>query len=285
MSGSRESPKTVLITGSTDGLGREVARRLAGDGATVLVHGRRRERADETVAEIHEATGNDRVDPYLADLASLAEVRRLAEEVEAAHDRLDVLINNAGIGPGTRDEGRVVSEDGYELRFAVNHLSHLLLTRLLLLLLQRSAPSRIVNVASGAQSPIDFNDVMLERSYDGWQAYSQSKLAQVMFSFELAERLRAEGETGVTVNALHPASLMPTKMVFEAFGTTADTIEQGAEATLRLAVSPDLGGVSGRYFEGLREGRAHRQAYDPGARRRLWYLSERLCGLGDGEVP
>jgi NAD(P)-dependent dehydrogenase (short-subunit alcohol dehydrogenase family) len=143
-------------------------------------------------------------------------------------------------------------------------------------LLRRSAPARIVNVASAGQSPIDFDDVMLERGYEGMRAYGQSKLAQVMFTFELAERL---DPAEVTVNALHPASLMNTKMVLESFGSAWTTVEEGAEATLRLATSPDVDGVTGRYFDGLREGRVSSQAYDPEARRRLWELSEELVGI------
>jgi NAD(P)-dependent dehydrogenase (short-subunit alcohol dehydrogenase family) len=169
--------------------------------------------------------------------------------------------------------------DGYELRFAVNYLAPFLLTNLLLPVLRRSAPARIVNVASVGQAPVDFDDVMLERSYDGWRAYRQSKLAEIMFTFELAERLHAEGEQGVTINALHPATFMNTKMVIESVGKPMSTIEDGVEATLHLATSPDLDGVSGRYFDRLHEARAHDQAYDIPACRRLWTLSERLVDL------
>ena len=265
--------QTILVTGATDGLGRALARELAARGATVLVHGRSQERLDDTLREIREAAGNDRLRPYRADLASLAQVRRLGREV-GAEQRLDVLVNNAGIaGVGDRQE----SADGYELRFAVNYLAPFLLTRLLLPLLRRSAPARIVNVASVGQVPIDFDDVMLERGWEGLRAYRQSKLAQIMFTFELAERLRAAGETGVTVNALHPATLMDTKMALESFGYAMSTVEEGVAATLRLAVAPEVDGVTGRYFDGVRESRANAQAYDPEACRRLWRLSEQLA--------
>jgi NAD(P)-dependent dehydrogenase (short-subunit alcohol dehydrogenase family) len=268
--------QTILVTGSTSGLGRRVAQELATGGATVLVHGRNRERAETAAQEIREGTGNDRLHFYVADFSSLAQVRRLAEEIERQHERLDVLVNNAGIiGTSEREE----SEDGYELSFAVNYLAHFLLTTLLLPLLRASTPARVVNVASGAQTAIDFEDVMLERRYDPMRAYSQSKLAQVMFTFELAERLTANGESGVTVNALHPASLMDTKMVRQTFGRAMASVEEGAEATLRLIRDPELEGVTGRYFEELREARAHPQAYDPEARRRLWTLSEELTGV------
>ncbi|HET6885041.1 MAG TPA: SDR family oxidoreductase [Rubrobacteraceae bacterium] len=262
----------ILVTGATDGLGRRVAFELAGRGATMLLHGRSRERLEATIEEVRRDTGSEKVGFYLADLSSLGEVRALAEEVLAEQDRLDVLINNAGVIAGERGE----SEDGYELTFAVNYLAHFLLTRLLLPLLRDSAPARIINVASAGQSPVDFDDVMLEYRYDPMRAYTRSKLAQVMFTFELAQRLR---DSGVTVNALHPASLMETKMVLETFGRSMSTVEEGAEATVRLAASPELEGITSRYFEGTREARANSQAYDEKARKRLWALSEDLCGL------
>ncbi|CAA9487727.1 MAG: Retinol dehydrogenase 14 [uncultured Rubrobacteraceae bacterium] len=265
------SEATILVTGATDGLGRRVARELAGKGATVLLHGRSPGRLGATLEELRGETGGEKLGSYVADLSSLGEVRGMAERILSEHDRLDVLVNNAGIISRERE----VSGDGFELTFAVNHLSHFLLTGLLLPLLRGSAPSRVVNVASAAQSQIDFDDPMLERGYDAMRAYSQSKLAQVVFTFELAERLSG---TGVAVNALHPASLMDTKMVHETFGYTMSTVEEGAEAVVRLAASPEVEGVTGRYFDGTREARANRRAYDEGARRRLWAFSEELCG-------
>jgi NAD(P)-dependent dehydrogenase (short-subunit alcohol dehydrogenase family) len=262
---------TILVTGATDGLGRRVARELAAKGVTVLLHGRNPERLEATLEELRSQVGSEKANLYLADLSSLAAVRDLADRILSEHDRLDVLVNNAGIIARERRE----SEDGYELTFAVNYLSHFLLTRLLLPLLKDSAPARIVNVASAGQSPVDFSNLMLKRGYDAMKAYSQSKLAQVMFTFELAEHLR---DTGVTVNALHPASLMDTKMVQSTFGYTMSTVEEGTEAVVRLAISPEIEGVTGRYFDGTREARANRQAYDPRVRNRLWVLSEELCG-------
>ena len=267
----------ILVTGSTDGLGKLTARDLAAAGATVLLHGRDPERGDAAVRELREETDNDRLHYYVADFASLEEVRRLADEITADHERLDVLVNNAGIGAGRRGEtSRDSSRDGYELRFAVNYLAPFLLTRLLLPLVRRSAPSRILNVASAGQSPISFDDVMLERGYDGMRAYAQSKLALVMFTFDLAGEL--EG-TGVIANSLHPASLMDTKMVFETFGSASSSVREGTDATVRLAISPELEGITGRYFDGQREARANEQAYDPEARTRLRRLSEELTGL------
>lgn len=262
----------VLVTGSTDGLGKRVAHDLAQKGATVLLHGRDPERGEAVAREIREATGNDELRYYLADFSSLEQTRRLAEEIRADHDRLDVLINNAGVFAGER----TASEDGYELTLAVNYLAPFLLTHLLVPLLRASAPARIVNVASGAQSPIDFDDPMLERRYDGMRAYAQSKLALVMFTLDLAEELDG---TGVSANCLHPATLMDTKMVFEAFGRASSDVQEGADATVYLAASPELEGVTGKYFDGRREARAEKQAYDPEARDRLRRLSEELTGL------
>jgi NAD(P)-dependent dehydrogenase (short-subunit alcohol dehydrogenase family) len=270
--------QTILVTGATDGLGRALARELAARGATVLLHGRSEQRLEDTRRELAEATGSDRLRSYLADFASLEQVRRLAREVAGDQERLDALVNNAGIaGGGPRQE----SADGIELRFAVNYLAPFLLTELLLPLLRRSVPSRIVNVASVGQVPIDFDDVMLERGYEPLRAYRQSKLAQVMYTFELARRLRAAGDTGVTVNALHPATLMNTKMALDSFGYAMSTVQDGVEATLRLVADPELEGVSGRYFDRLDEDRANPQAYDADARARLWELSADLVHLGE----
>jgi len=262
---------TILVTGATDGLGRRVARELAAKGSTVLLHGRSPERLEDTLEELRGQMSTEKVGSYVADLSSLAAVRDLADRILSEYDRLDVLINNAGIIARERKE----SEDGYELTFAVNYLSHFLLTSLLLPLLKDSAPARVVNVASAGQSPIDFDDPMLKRGYDAMRAYSTSKLAQIMFTFELAER---HSDTGVSVNALHPASLMDTKMVQASFGYTMSTVEEGSEAVVRLAVSQEVEGVTGRYFDGRREARADGQAYDKEARQKLWELSEELCG-------
>lgn len=262
--------QTILVTGATDGLGREVARELAQRGARVLLHGRDASKAERVRAALADETASDRIDVLLADLSSLAQVRGLAEEVLSTTDSLHALVNNAGVGGAPRR----LTEDGVELHLAVNHLAHFLLTSQLLPLLERSAPARIVNVSSIGQAPIDFDDPMIERGYDPMRAYAQSKLAQISFTFELAERLG--GSSGVTVNALHPATLMDTKMVREYFGRVRSSVEEGTEATLRLVIDPELDGVTGRYFDGLRESSAQPQAYDAAARRRLWQLSERL---------
>jgi NAD(P)-dependent dehydrogenase (short-subunit alcohol dehydrogenase family) len=269
--------QVILVTGATDGLGRGVAERLAAGGATVLLHGRDDARGEATIADIRDATGNERLRWYRADLASLADVRALAERVTADEPRLDALVNNAGIGttlPG--DGARQVSADGYELRFQVNYLAHYLLTRLLLPVLERSAPARIVNVSSAGQAPIDFDDVMLERQYEGYLAYCRSKLAQIMFAVDLADEL---ADRGVTANALHPGTFMPTKIVTHAGVDPLTPLEQGVDATVGLAIDPALDGVTGRYFDGRRESRPNPQAGDAAARRRLRDLSDRLAGL------
>ncbi len=271
--------QTILITGSTDGLGKQTALALARQGATVLLHGRDRQRLETTRQEIEDATGNTHLETYLADFTALAEVRSLAETLQTQHPHLDMLINNAGIGGGKGSQARrEVSRDGYELRFAVNYLAPFLLTYLLLPCLRHTPPARIINVSSVGQSPLDFGDLMLERHYDPLQAYRQSKLAQVMFTFDLATML--EGEQ-ITVNCLHPASLMNTKMVYESFGYTLSTVEDGVNALMYLATSPALDNVSGKYFDQQREARAHPQAYDLTARERLRQLSEQLVGLHD----
>jgi NAD(P)-dependent dehydrogenase (short-subunit alcohol dehydrogenase family) len=267
--------KTVLITGSTDGVGRHVAGKLAAEGANVLIHGRDEARA-KTLADEIRREGHGEATFYPADLSSLADTRKLAETVIAEHKRLDVFISNAGIGSMSPKAERQLSADGHELRFAVNYLSGFLLARLLLPLLKASAPSRIVNVASLGQHPLDFDDVMLTRGYTGTRAYAQSKLAQIMFTIDLAQELAG---SGVTVNALHPATYMNTTMVREGGITPISTVEQGGEAILHLADGDDTAGKSGLFFNGMQPLKANAQAYDGTARQRLRALSRKLTGL------
>jgi NAD(P)-dependent dehydrogenase (short-subunit alcohol dehydrogenase family) len=263
--------RVILVTGSTDGLGREVARRLAAGGAHVIVHGRNRERGTALVEEIERA-GHGSATFHAADLADLAEVRRLGDTILREYDRLDILINNAGIWI-PRGTERTLSADGHEMHFAVNYLSGFLLTQMLLPLLERSAPARIINVASIAQTPIDFSNVMLEQGYSGSRAYGQSKLAQILFTVELANELR---DRNISVNALHPATLMNTSMVEEAGARPRSTVGEGADAVMQLVTMEEPG--TGRYFNGLEESRANAQAYDAEARSRLMALSRELTG-------
>jgi NAD(P)-dependent dehydrogenase (short-subunit alcohol dehydrogenase family) len=267
--------KTVLITGSTDGVGRYVATQLASAGADVLIHGRDKARAKTLADEIKRAGGGE---PkfYQADLSSVADTRKLAEAVLADHRRLDVFISNAGIGSQNGGPGRQTSADGHELRFAVNYLSGFLLAHLLLPLLKASAPARIVNVASLGQHPIDFDDVMITKGYSGSRAYAQSKLSQIMFTIDLADELKG---SGVTVNSLHPATYMNTTMVRAGGITPISTVEQGGEAILHLVTGDDVADKSGLFFNGLNEAKANPQAYDAAARQRLRTLSRELTGL------
>ncbi|MEQ9043216.1 MAG: SDR family NAD(P)-dependent oxidoreductase [Sneathiellaceae bacterium] len=273
--------RTALVTGATDGVGRPLALALARAGADVLVHGRDRARAEALLLEIAAAGG--RAAFYPADLGELAQVRRLADLVARDHDRLDILVSNAGIGRGAPGTGREISADGHELRFAVNYLAGFLLTRLLLPLLRAGAASgpgmsRIVNTASLAQERLDFDDVMLTRDYSGGRAYSQSKLAQIVSTMDMAPELAPDG---ITVTCLHPATLMDTTMVRLAGRPVQSSVTEGMAALLHLAAGEDVEGRTGLYFNGLEEAKADAQAYDPAAQAKLRALSFRLCGLED----
>lgn len=266
--------KTVLITGATDGLGRAVAQHAAEAGATVLMHGRNAEKGARVLEEIKSASGNESIFYYNADFSSLEEVKRLSDEIIANHNALHVLINNAAIGGGPKGSiQRELSKEGYELRFAVNYLSHFLLTQKLLPLLTVSAPARIVNVSSVGQSPLNFDDLQAEQKYDSFDTYCKSKLAQIIFGFELAEKIQG---SGVTVNSLHPASLMDTNMVHQFFGRVAATVEEGAKVVAHVAFDEEVKEVTGAYFNQMRQARANAQAYDLTARKKLWQSSEEL---------
>jgi NAD(P)-dependent dehydrogenase (short-subunit alcohol dehydrogenase family) len=258
----------VLITGATDGLGREVALRMGATGAHVIVHGRNRERGEAVVAEIARG-GKGSAKFHAADFGSLVQVRAFADTILREYDRIDVLVNNAGIWVPSGQ--REVSADGFERHFAVNYLAHYLLTRLILPRVLAAAPSRIVNIASVAQNPFNFDDVMLTSAYSGSRAYGQSKLALIMFTIDLAQELEGKG---VTVVALHPATLMNTTMVTGAGIQPRSTLEEGANALMHAINGSDV--KSGEYFNGLRATRAHEQAYDASARERLRTLSDDL---------
>ena len=263
--------RVVLVTGSTGGLGREAAKMLALQGDHVIIHGRNVERGEELVAEIT-AEGNGSARFYRADFASLSETRALGEAILRDYDRLDVLVNNAGIFFPNSTERRL-SDDGYELNFQVNYLSGYVLTRMLTPLLQASAPSRIINVSSGAQQALDFDNLMLESNFDGRRAYAQSKLAQIMMTFALANDL---SKRGITTNALHPSSLMNTDMVLEAGIEPRSSVETGRDALMRL-INDDVG--TGKYFRVFEEARARPQAYDTEAVARLMNISADLVSI------
>jgi retinol dehydrogenase 14 len=276
--------KTVLITGGTGGIGRAAAIRLASMGARVGITGRDRGRAQRAAAEIASESDNATVDVFVADMSSQAEVRRLAQEVLTAYPRLDVLLNNVG---GFWSH-RHVTADGLEHTFALNHLAPFLLTSLLLDRLKASAPARVVTVSSGAQSmgEIDFDDLMGERRYSGQTAYNQSKLANVMFTYELARRLSG---TGVTATALHPGmtnTAFSAEDPSRAFAPLVKVIrpfmrkpEQGADTPVYLASAPQAEGLSGQYFANREAKRSNKSSYDAVATARLWQVSADLVGL------
>lgn len=262
--------RVALVTGATSGVGRVVAERLGRQGWHVLVHGRDRARGEQVVSAIEASGGSARF--HAADLSSLSAVRQFAEDVMKDHPGLPLLINNAGVGFGRPGAGRELSQDGFELRFAVNYLAPFLLTHRLLPALLTGAPSRVVNVASIGQQELDFDDLQMKRGYSGVDAYRRSKLALIMFTFDLAAEL---SKLGVTVNALHPATFMDTFMVREAGGKPMSTVDEGADAIMHLAVD-DLEGRTGEYFDQQRPARALRQAYDPKARERLRQITNDL---------
>lgn len=257
----------VLVTGATDGIGLATARQLTGEGVGVLVHGRNPAKVGQVVRELRDGGGE--AEGFVADLASLEQTAGLAREVAERAPRLDVLINNAGIGAGAPTGRRELSRDGYELRFAVNYLAPFLLTRQLL---GHGRPSRaIINVASAGQAAIDFRDPLLAGGYDGWRAYRQSKLALIMLTFDLAEEFRQ-----VACNALHPGTFLDTKMVRESEVSPRGSASAGADAVVGLLRESLISGSTGRYYDGDRPARPLQQADDPAARRRLRTLSDEL---------
>lgn len=278
------SGKVVMVTGANSGIGKETALALAKQGATVICVCRSKERGEAAVAEIKQASGNPNVELGLADLASQKSIRAYAEEFKRTHPKLHVLVNNAGV----INPERKVTEDGIEATFALNHLGYFLLTHQLLDVLKASAPARIVNLSSEAQRAghIDFDDLQGERKYGPWKAYMQSKLANVLFTVDLAKKL--EG-TGVTVNAVHPGPVATgfggefkgfTGFILGTIGRPFMlTPEQGAQTAIYLASSPEVEGVTGKYFAKKKPIRMNKEASDDGIRRRLWELSERMTGL------
>jgi NAD(P)-dependent dehydrogenase (short-subunit alcohol dehydrogenase family) len=269
--------RTALITGATNGVGRVVAERLGREGWFVLAHGRDAARGAETVRAIEQAGG--RAQFLQSDLSSLQGVRALAEAVARDHPRLPLLINNAGIGTGPPGAARAETVDGFEARLAVNYLAPFLLTRLLLPNICAAAPARVVNVASIGQGDLDFADLQLTRGYGGFDAYRKSKLALIMFTFDLAEELKS---ADVAVNALHPATFMDTFMVRQSGVTPTSSVAEGADAIMNLAVSETTRDLTGEYFDGLRSSRARPQAYDPKAREVLRRMSYEMTAAPQG---
>ena len=263
------SGQTILITGSTDGLGKLMAQDLAMQGAIVLLHGRDKEKGKSVLDELSKLAKNNQLKYYNGDFSSLKEVKALSKEILKTQKQIDILINNVGVGSGKAPKvKREISKDGLELRFAVNYLAHVLLTEKLLPIL-KPGTSQIINVASVGQEPINFEDVMIEKGYDGLFAYRQAKTALIMYTFDLAERLK---DKGIKVNAIHPASLMNTKMVMEGWGYSLTTVEQGAEAVENLIFTD----TTGKYYDGKILSKAIPQAYDLNARATLKNITDKL---------
>lgn len=268
--------RAVLVTGSTDGIGKQTALGLARMGANVLIHGQNREKGEAVLKEISKVSGNSDLELFIADLSSQRQVRNLAIDVQESHDRMDVLINNAGIF----ERELMLTDDGIEATLAVNYLAPFLLTNLLLDLLKSSAPSRIINVASVAHRSAylntDLSDLQGGRHNDGFDAYALSKLCLILFTYALSRRL--EG-SGVTANCLHPG-VIKTKLLRKGFGDyPGETPEKGARTSIYLASSPEVEGVSGKYFEHQRSARSSGVSYDTELQERLWKISQKLTGL------
>jgi NAD(P)-dependent dehydrogenase (short-subunit alcohol dehydrogenase family) len=278
--------KVCLVTGANSGIGKVTAAELARMGARVVMVCRDRPRGEAARAEIKQATGNDQVELMICDLSSQADIGRFAQEFKAAHDRLDVLVNNAGVYL----RKRAVTVDGVEATFAINHLGYFLLTNLLLDLLKRSAPARVVNVSSDAHAHghINFDDLQGEQGYSGVKAYCHSKLANILFTRELARRLAG---TGVTANCLHPGAVATG--IFRALPKPIEAIiklvtlspEKGAQTSIYLACSPAVGQATGKYFVKCAEARPSADAQSDETARRLWAESARLAGLGADAAP
>lgn len=260
----------VLVTGSTDGIGRQTALELARRGAEVIVHGRSRERAMRTAEEIAAETGNRHLWPVVGDFSQLNQVRTMVAEMASRVERLDVLVNNAG----TYQRNRVVNPAGLEMTFLVNHLSPFLLTLLLTDLLRMSAPARIVTVASMVHqsASLEFDNLQGEKAYEPHKAYAVSKLANVLFTYELADRLAG---TGITANCLHPG-VITTKLLREGFGGMGSSVQEGAATSVFLAADPSVEGVSGKYFVAKKEAVSSWLSHDKALRARLWTVSEEL---------
>ena len=263
--------KTILITGSTDGIGKQAALELAELGARVILHGRNKSKVKQVLQELDQITGNDQVDFFIADLSSLQQTRTMSAEIRRKYSQLDVLINNAGVAMNKLE----ISEDGYEMTFAVNHLAVFAFTLFLLDLMTASAPSRIINVSSMAHSSsLNFENLAEPRHFDGWEVYCQSKLCNILFTYELAEKLQ---NMGVTVNCLHPG-VIDTKLLRVNFGG-GSPVTEGSRKLVYLATAPELATVTGKYFYDNRQSRSAEITYDAETRKKLWNLSEKFCGL------
>ncbi len=268
--------KTAFISGSTDGIGKQTALELARRGYSILLHGRNQQRGKDALAELSQSVPEARLQYFNADLSSLEEVRRLAGEIRTSAPQLDVLLLNAGISL----KERILTVDGLEMTFAVNYLAPFLLTHLLLEPLMFAGAARVVTVSSSAHSGgrIEFDNLQGERRFDGWQAYCDSKLMNVLFARELAERMKTGG-AAVTSNSLHPG-VIATKLLHSAFPEIqGSSLAEGSQTSVYLAASPEVEGVSGKYFRKMRTSEASPLAEDAALRARLWATSLSLAGL------
>ncbi len=270
--GSVLEGKIVLITGSTDGIGKQTAIELAAKGARVIVHGRDEKRGKKALDEIKKASGNDQLDLAIADLSSQSQIVQLADKVCRDYRTIDILINNAGLF----NKRRYTTEKGYELTFAVNHLAPFLITGMLLNLMIEKPESRVVNVSSMAHADaIDFDNLHGEINYNGHEAYGLSKLCNLLFTYELAERLK---NYPTTVNALHPG-VIDTKLLQKGYGSGGEDVQVGADNVLFVVTEPKLAKVSGKYFVNRKEAKSSGISYNIDVRKRLWVLSEQMTGF------
>ena len=264
--------RTAVVTGATDGIGKETAFELAKRGFRVLVHGRNEAKAEAAAKEIASRVKDARVEPVYGNLGSLAEVRALAAQISEKAPSLDVLVNNAGVFAKERS----LTVDGFELSMGVNHFAPFLLSLLVLPAMRAPGDARIVNVSSVAHNRgrIPFDDLTFERSFDGYAAYAASKLANVLFTHALARRLVG---TSITTNALHPG-VITTKLLKTGFGVDGASLEQGAATSVKLASDPSLAKTSGKYFSDEREATSSKASHDQNDEERLWDLSVSLTG-------
>jgi NAD(P)-dependent dehydrogenase (short-subunit alcohol dehydrogenase family) len=264
--------KVILITGSTDGIGKQIAIELAGMGATILLHGRNQERVDIVKREIIRITGNDRIESYVADFSSIRQVKDFVRNIDDKHDRIDVLINNAGV----YEHRRRITEDGLEMTFEVNHLASFILTLMLLDLIGKSDYKRIIIVSSMAHaSRIDISNLLWEKSYSGYDAYALSKLCNILFTFELADKLKG---TGITVNCLHPGAIS-TKLLHAGWRSLGAPVSQGAVTPVFLATSSGVKDITGKFFVNKRIANPPDIANDKEVREKIWMMSEELSGV------
>lgn len=265
--------KTILITGSTDGIGKETALQLANSGGSIIIHGRNKEKCESTVNEIFNKSKNDNLNFVTADFSSKEEIKNMADEINSRFNKLDVLINNAG----TYMTERVLTSGKIEMTFMVNHIAPFLLTNLLLGLIEKSAPARIINVSSVAhiRASLDFDNLQGERNFSPYGAYALSKLGNILFTIELADRLN---NTGLTVNALHPG-VIGTKLLYKGFGMGGADLKEGAETPVYLSASGEVENVTGKYFIKKNEEEPAPIVYDEEIRKKFWEISEELSGI------